>query len=139
MSSARPAGLARRLAAITYDALIQLALFFTGTALLLPFTGGQALTPGNPCYGAYLLGISLLYNGWSWKHGGQTIGMRAWRIRIIAPGGAPVSWKRIIPRYFTALAGAAALGLGFLWMYTDTARRTWQDRLSGTLTVWDPP
>ncbi|WP_156303107.1 hypothetical protein [Methylogaea oryzae] len=50
--STEPAGFWRRLAALAYDALIQLALFFIGTALLLPLTGGQALAPGNPWYGA---------------------------------------------------------------------------------------
>lgn len=130
-----PAGLWRRLAALAYDGLIQLALFFAGTALLLPLTGGQALAPGNPWYGAYLLAISLVYNGWSWFQGGQTIGMRAWRLRLVDQGGAPLARRQVYVRYGAALLGGAALGLGFLWMLVDPARRTWHDRLSSTAVV----
>lgn len=127
-----PAGLIRRLAALAYDGLIQLALFFAGTALLLPLTGGQALAPGNPWYSAYLLAISLLYNGWSWTRGGQTIGMRAWRLRLVNQAGGTLARRQVCLRYGAALLGGAALGLGFLWMLADPARRTWHDRLSGT-------
>lgn len=133
--STEPAGLWRRLAASAYDGLIQLALFFAGTALLLPLTGGQALAPGNPWYVAYLIAISLIYNGWSWTHGGQTIGMRSWRLRLVNRGGGPLTRRQVYIRYGTAWLGAAALGLGYLWMLADPARRAWHDRLSDTAVV----
>ena len=45
---ATPAGLLRRLAALFYDSLLLLALWFVATAVLLPFTGGDAVAPNNP-------------------------------------------------------------------------------------------
>lgn len=134
-----PAGFFRRLAALGYDALIQLALFFLGTALLLPLTGGAAITPGNPWFSAYLLAISLLYNGWCWIHGGQTVGMRAWRLRLVDSQGQALSWPRAGLRYAAAWLGGLALGLGYLWMLADPARRAWHDRLSRTAVVKESP
>ena len=58
---ARAAGLLRRLAALFYDSLLLLALWFIATALLLPFTGGEAVAPNNPLLPTYLLFISFFF------------------------------------------------------------------------------
>lgn len=130
-----PAGFFRRLAALGYDALIQLALFFLGTALLLPLTGGAAIAPGSHWFSAYLLAISLLYNAWCWLHGGQTVGMRAWKLRLVDRGEQTLDWQRAGLRYAAAWLGGLALGLGYLWMLADPARRAWHDRLSRTAII----
>lgn len=120
---------------MAYDGLIQLALFFLGTALLLPATGGLAIAPGNPWYGAYLLAIGFLYNAWFWRHGGQTVGMRAWRLRLLDARGGRIGWQQAGLRYAGAWLSAAALGLGYFWIFADPARRAWHDRLSRTRVV----
>jgi len=58
---ARAAGLFRRLAALFYDSLLLLAIWFVATALLLPFTEGEALPPNNPLLSTYLLFISVFF------------------------------------------------------------------------------
>ena len=73
----RPATLFRRLAALFYDSLLLLAVWFIATALLLPFTSGEAIRPHNPLLSSYLLFISFFFYGWFWIHGGQTLGMSA--------------------------------------------------------------
>ena len=125
-------GLLRRLAAVAYDAFLLFALLFVATALLLPFSGGQAISSSNGLYPLYLLAVSYLYFTWCWTHGGQTIGMRAWHIRVRAARGAPVAWKEATVRYLAALLSWAACGAGFLWSAVDRERRTWHDRLSRT-------
>ena len=104
---------------------------------MLPFTGGQAVAPSSRWYQAYLLALSFLYFGWFWTHGGQTLGMRAWRLRlqVCAHAAGPVPWRRALARFLAAGLSWAALGLGFAWALWDRERLTWHDRLSGTMLV----
>ncbi len=67
-----------------------------------------------------------------WTHGGQTLGMRAWRIRLVGRGGGRVSWGQATLRFFAAIVSWLALGLGFLWALVDRERHAWHDRCSGT-------
>ena len=62
----------------------------------------------------------------------QTIGMRAWRLRVVAADGNRVSWSRAILRFFIALVSLAALGAGFWWALVDAQRRTWHDMAACT-------
>ena len=128
-----PVGLLRRLAAIAYDAFLLFALFFVATALILPFTGGEAIAPGNAMYLLYLLGVSYLYFGWCWTHGGQTLGMRAWHIRVRTLQGEAVPWKAGSIRFLASLLSWGACAAGFLWAAVDAEHRSWHDRLSRTV------
>ena len=78
----RPASLSRRLAALFYDSLLLLAVYFIATAILLPLTGGEAIEANNPLLTSYLLFISFFFYAWFWVHGGQTLGMRSWRLQL---------------------------------------------------------
>ena len=77
----RPAGLFRRLGAAVYDSLLVLATLFAATAVVLPLTGGEAVPAGTIWYPAYLIGVSYVYFAGFWIYGGQTLGMRAWKLR----------------------------------------------------------
>lgn len=70
-----------------------------------------------------------------WTHGGQTLGMRAWRLRLVTPQGEPVNLQQAIKRYLAAILSWLAFGLGYVWILSDPARRSWHDRLSGTCLV----
>lgn len=128
----RPVGILRRFAAIAYDMFLLFALLFVATALILPLTGGEAIAPGTAVYLLYLFGVSYLYFAWCWTHGGQTLGMRAWHIRIRAVHGGPVPWRLATARFLAALLSWGACGAGFLWAAFDTEHRSWHDRLSHT-------
>jgi uncharacterized RDD family membrane protein YckC len=126
----------RRLAAAAYDSLIVVALWFLGTALILPLTGGEAVdprTPGGPLYQLYLLAIGFLFFGGFWTRGGQTLGMLAWRLKLVPDAnGSRVTWPQALKRYLAAILSWAALGAGFWWACFDPEKKTWHDRLSGT-------
>ncbi|MGQ0385224.1 MAG: RDD family protein [Gammaproteobacteria bacterium] len=115
----RPAGILRRLASLGYDALILAALLFVATLAWLPFTGGEAITPQAQGWAAYayrgfLFLVAFAYYGLSWTRGGQTLGMRAWRIRLTrAAGGAP-GWPDALVRFTLGVAMALMAGFG-LW------------------------
>lgn len=130
-----PPGLARRLAVMCYDGLLLFAVLFAATAVILPLTGGEAVAPNDPLYSGYLLAVSFAYFGWFWTHGGQTLGMRAWGVRVVDGSGRPPGWRRGLLRFVAALLSWLPLGLGFLWVIVDGRKRAWHDRLSGTRLV----
>lgn len=130
--------LLRRLGAAFYDGLLLLSIWFMATLLLLPLTGGEAIAAHNPLYTTYLFMISFFFFGWFWTHGGQTLGMRAWRLKVQRRDGGPVTWWHCLLRFMVAILSWLALGLGFFWMYRDRERRTWHDRYSETELVLLP-
>jgi uncharacterized RDD family membrane protein YckC len=71
----------------------------------------------------------------SWARGGQTLGMRPWRLRVVAADGATPSWPALWRRYAVATLSLAAGGLGFWWAWLDRDRLTWHDRAAGTRMV----
>ncbi len=98
-----PASLFRRLAAMVYDGLLLLAVLFVSTAIVLPLTGGEAVGAGNPVFMTYLFLVSFFFFAWFWTHGGQTLGMRAWKIRVQRLDGGPISWSQALLRYMVGL------------------------------------
>lgn len=130
-------GFLRRLAAMLYDSLLLAALWFVVTALLLAMSGGRLADPDRPLWLLHALRIGLLlvtflFFAGFWTHGGQTLGMRAWRLRLVNSSGGPVSWKQALWRFAAAIPSIGALGLGLLWMWIDPERCAAHDRLSGT-------
>lgn len=129
--SPRP-GFFRRIAAIAYDSLLLLGILFVATAILLPFNGGQALTGEHFFYPFYLLVISFIFFGWFWTHGGQTLGMRAWKFKVLTREQKPINWRQALLRFCGALISWLMLGCGFLWIFTNRKREAWHDRFSGS-------
>lgn len=120
------------MAAIGYDALLLLAVFFMATALALPFNSGRAFSAGEYFYSLYLLAIGFFFYGWFWTHGGQTLGLRAWKMKLGAFDGGPVTWRAAALRFAAAGLSWACLGLGFFWCLFDKNRLCWHDYLSNT-------
>ncbi len=129
-----PAGLLRRLVVMFYDSLLLLSVLFGGTALALLVTGG-ALDYRHLLFRIYLLGLCFLFYIWFWTHGGQTLGMRTWRLRLQRLDGGPVTLRQATLRFWYAIPCWALLGLGYLWMLVDRDRLAVHDRLSGTVIV----
>ena len=132
----------RRLAAASYDALVVLALWFIATAVAMPIAHG-AITPEHPLaellYRLYILAVGLLFFGGFWVRNGQTLGMLAWRVKVVQAGnGAGITWTQALIRYVVSYLSWVALGLGFWWSLWDRDGKTWHDRLSGTQLVRAP-
>ena len=154
------AGTLRRLAAATYDGLLLLAVLMLVTALLELFTHGAAITRASVgayeyAYCALLIACIAAYYAPAWVRRGQTLGMKAWHIRLETADGARPSLRQALvrlavaaPLYLLALAGIlvliahrggalvliaclAPLGASFAW-HALTGRGTLHDRLSGT-------
>lgn len=102
----------------------------------------------------WLILVVGIYFIWFWSHGGQTLAMKTWRIRLVTSDGQAVTLKRAIGRYILAwlwilpgLALAWAVGaknwmlvlipaanmlLWALTIYLDPQRQFLHDRLAGT-------
>ena len=127
-------GIARRFAAICYDCLLLFAVLFAATALLLPFIDGDVV-PANAVYSAYLVAITFGYFGGFWTHGGQTLGMRTWRLKVIRIDGDALRWSDALARFLAAMLSCLLLGTGFLWALIDRDRLMAHDRWSKTLLI----
>ena len=105
MSVPLPAPLWRRLIAATYDGLLLIALWMV--AALIDVLIGQQLLQlprSQPALMAYFFLVGLGFFGWFWTHGGQTLGMRAWRLRARRNDGQPLRWITAATRYAVMLA-----------------------------------
>ncbi len=146
LSNAAVPGLFRRLAAILYDSVLVLALMaaaFTLVYLPLALALGLEDLRQYPLYKhamtAWMLFVGVGFHLWFWTHGGQTLGMRAWRMRLFSADGGPVSLKQALIRYAVATVSLAAAGLGFLWILWQPDKLAWQDMASNTrLVLVDP-
>ena len=126
-------GLRRRFSALVYDALLLFALLFAATVPVLFVTGGQAVGPNEPAYTAWLLAVSYAYLGWCWTRSGQTLGMRAWRIRVRTRNGARLGWRHALARFAAGLVSIGCAGAGLLWAAFDRDGLSLHDHLSGTV------
>ena len=95
----------------------------------------EAISPGSLPYQALLLVVAAAFYISSWLRGGQTLGMRPWRLRVRTADGdrprAGALWLRFAVGTVSLLAG----GLGFWWAWWDRDRLAWHDRASGTRLV----
>ncbi len=136
--SAVPASLGLRLLAAVYDLLPLLALWFVAAVLALALTGG-ALDVHRLAHKvlvqALAFGVTTAYFVASWMHGGQTIGMKPWRLRVVRSDGGSPDFAHALLRFAVAIVSLAPAGLGFWWALFDARGRSWHDIAAGTLVV----
>lgn len=134
-------GLLRRLAAILYDSLLLFGLLLLASMMVtLPvgILAGEAAAntlPENPWFRLWLALVPPAFFLLFWLKGGQTLGMRSWRLRVVRDDGAPLRRADALKRLFWSLLSWLPLGLGYLWVLADRDRLAWHDRLSGTRLV----
>ncbi len=133
-----------RLLALLYDAFPVLALWLLVGAL---FTVGYALAghdvrqnikPFSALQWIEWLSCWLVtgaYAVFSWQRGGQTLGMRPWRLRVTDAEGGPATRDALLRRYAWGTVSLLLAGAGFWLAWVDRDRLTWHDRLSGTRMV----
>ncbi|HUR42340.1 MAG TPA: RDD family protein [Verrucomicrobiae bacterium] len=130
-----PAPLWRRLAAAFYDGLLLLALWLVVAMADQAVRILAGLPPSVRALQAALMLAGLFLFGWSWTHGGQTLGMRAWRLKVRRVDGGALRWPTAIARYGFAWLAWLPLGLGVLWSAVDARRRAWHDIATSTEVV----
>lgn len=121
--------LARRLASLLYESVLVFGVSFFAAWVFYFASGGRDATAGvaRAELQVFILAVLAAYFLWCWLRGGQTLAMRAWKIRLVdvTPGKA-------IARFLIA---AAVLPLSILWALFDRDRQFLHDRLAGTRLV----
>lgn len=137
------AGLFRRLFAIFYDSFLLLAILFVVSAIATTLNNGKAVEPGDKLYPIFVIlvfALSYLYFAWFWVHGGQSLGMKTWRIQLKncnpeSNDNEQINWRIATIRFFSAIVSWGFFGLGYLNALFDKKNRCWHDLSSKTVLV----
>ncbi|KZN59062.1 RDD family protein [Pseudoalteromonas luteoviolacea] len=131
------AGFIRRLASLIYDALVVIAFAMLTTIVYLALVQGMisigwftleghedvtALIQATPTLyylrSVLLVAVSVAFFAYFWTKSGQTIGMRAWRLKVQRNDGKLLTWPQAVARSLTAI-----LGLGNLMVILDRKQK----------------
>lgn len=131
-SPAELAGLWRRLAALLYELVLVIALVMAAGAIALPVS--RLLDPAltRPLFRLLALAALGAYFVYCWSHGGQTLPMKTWRLRLVLASGDALRGRDAWRRFVFAVPCVAAGGVGYLWALFDRDRQFLHDRLAGT-------
>jgi uncharacterized RDD family membrane protein YckC len=155
-------GLWRRMACFVYEGVLLFGVLMIAAYLFSTLTQQRHALLGRHALQAFLFVVLAIYFVWFWSHGGQTVAMKAWHIRLVDREGAPVSQARALARYllcwlwFLPALGAlwladlhgggatAGLMIAGVVVYAALARmhpqrQFWHDAVCGTrLVTWRP-
>lgn len=127
----------KRLAALFYDSLLLFALLMAAIAAAFVLKGG-VIDAHHPLFRLYLLMVTGLFFCGFWVAGGQTLGMRTWRLRVQRRDGRPLGWWQALGRFLLAVPSVGLAGVGLWWMLIDREGLALHDRLSGSRVVMLP-
>lgn len=122
----------RRLASLLYEAVLQIGVI--GVLVLFPqavlaMALEQTLPPA--LLWLHLFIIELLYFSWFWSHGGQTVAMKTWKIRLVSQHGHGLNFRQAVLRQLLCWFSLLCFGLGILWALFDRDGQFLHDRLLG--------
>lgn len=99
---ARPVTVRRRLAALVYESVLLFGvIFLAGLAFSLVLQQRNGFTY-HRLMAVWIAFVAGTYFVGFWRHGGQTLPMKTWRLRVIGPNGQPPTTARATLRYFAA-------------------------------------
>ena len=138
-------GFFRRLGAIFYDwmlliavILVAVTVFTVAIDMLFGSNASQEVLQDplvKLLYQLYLLLVAGIFYVWFWTHGGQTLGMKVWKIKIVDNNLGTISFKQAMLRLLYAVISCLPLGLGLFWMLFNPQKQTLYDRWSKTQLV----
>lgn len=114
-----------------YESLLLLAVLFLAGFVFVGLTHDATSGAMRLIFQVYLTGVVAAYFIWFWLHGGQTLAMKTWHLRLVGIAGQPVSLRQAILRFVVALPGMLS-GISVLWAFFDRDRQFLHDRLAKT-------
>lgn len=125
----------RRLGAMLYDTVLLLGILLVANALyFIPYQIliGHPIEAGLPrlLQQLYLLAVIAGFYVYFWTHGGQTLGMRAWRLRVIDEDGKALDTGAALTRFGWSIPSILGAGMGLWWSLIDREGLAWHDRKS---------
>jgi uncharacterized RDD family membrane protein YckC len=121
--------LRRRLAAFVYEGVLLFGVLTLAALAYGLLTQQRHALVGMHGLQAFLFLVLGLYFTWFWSHGGQTVAMKTWHVRLLSKDGQPVgaaqawlryllSWLWFVPAlagvYLAGLRGGGAITLALL-------------------------
>jgi len=154
--------LRRRLACFLYEGVLLFGVVMIAGYLYGSLTQQRNALAGRHGLQAFLFLALAVYFVWFWSHGGQTVAMKTWHIRLVRADGSPVTQMRALCRYVLSwlwflpallalwLTGQHSLGAIFgsmiagviayaLLTYLHPQRQYWHDVACGTRLVHSAP
>ncbi len=135
-ATARPAGFARRLFAILLDGII---LSIIADLVRFTYEFAARSDAGMLRFDAPMiisLCVGLIYFTLFTAEGGQTIGKRVFKIRVVLLNGKDISYGLALFRTLGyVLSFFFGTFLGFIWAFWDRRRQTWHDKAAGTVVI----
>jgi len=116
---------------MVYEAVLLFAVAFFAAWLFFFASGGRDATAGWARYALQLF-IGVVFAGyflWCWLRGGQTLAMKAWRIRLVNVTPATALLR------FMLAAALLPTFISIVWAIFDPDRQFLHDRLLGTRLV----
>lgn len=151
--------LPRRLACFVYEGVLLFGVVMVAGYLYGSLTQQRHALHGQHGLQAVLFLVLGLYFVCFWTHGGQTVAMKTWHIRLVTQEGRPVPRGRAIARYllswlwflpalaiahYSGVRGAGLFGAMFVGVvafaalsYLHPQRQYWHDVLCGTRLITD--
>lgn len=125
----------RRTLSMFYDFLLLLAIWFIASFIFHLVFRDTTAVYFRPLFQFYLLFVAGMYFIWFWTHGGQTLAMQTWKMRVVTSSGQRLTTRQAITRYLLAVIGITFFGFGIMWALFDRDRQYLHDRLAGTRIV----
>jgi uncharacterized RDD family membrane protein YckC len=137
LHNAATVGFTRRLLAGLYDWLLVIALMMLASVPVVAITDAP-VSPGQPWYRLALVTLAAVFFIAFWSTGGQTLGMRAWHMKLVQADGSAATTTQAALRFLAAVVAALTGGLGFLWVFISADHLSWHDQWSGTRLIQLP-
>ena len=127
----------RRLLALFYDLLLIAGILLSFTLLIVIINGSaiSSFLGSNLMLISYFL-ISFIFYIYFWYfNDGQTLGMQAWKIKLVADDNQAISIKSMLIRLVLGLLFGSIAGLNFLVILFRSDKRSLNDIYSKTKIV----
>lgn len=108
-------GLPRRLAAFVYEGVLLFGVVMVAGYLYSTLTLQRNALQGHSGLQGFLFVVLAIYFVWFWSHGGQTVAMKAWHLRVVTHDGQALGSVRALLRYLACwIWFVPALGVAWL-------------------------
>lgn len=128
-------GIGRRLASMLYESLVVFSILLVGFLFPQIVLNGFGFAMGARLLWLHMVIVLMAYFVWCWLHGGQTLPMKTWKLRIANADGTPPRVAQAVLRYLAAWPSLLLFGLGILWALIDKDKQFLHDRIAGTRIV----
>jgi len=131
MNSALP-GIGRRLSSMLYEGLVVFSILLIGFLLPQIVLSGFGMVFSSKGLWLHVFLLLMAYFVWCWTHGGQTLPMKTWKIRITGENGSKPRLMQAVLRYMAAWPSILLGGIGIFWAFIDKDKQFLHDRIAGT-------